>query len=172
MLIASLLIIFAITYLVTQQALTPVITSWNNYEKQALQKEALLSSMKTHMGYNGLIEHFNAFILTNRSSDKRATEQSFEALQTAIADYKTADNLNLNEQQALSDLLVVANAYYQQLKIIEDGHKNQRAPSDIYDAININDQQAINALETLAQYFKHETQKERDYIYYLIQKPR
>jgi len=120
----------------------------NNSVFKSSNRAILLSSLRTAMGYGGLIHNFKIYILRYSQDSVIRVEEEILTIETLIATYNTLELSEL-ENQSITDILSVVHAYRNNLKIINEMSAAGKKPRLIDKAVMINDLPAIEAFENL-----------------------
>ncbi len=134
-----------------------IANRWSQFEQASAQKSLLLSQIREFFGYNGLIHHFNHFLLRHERSKVIAVHKDLLHLSIALAAYQEL-NINDEEEVALITLIDTANQYQMMIAVAESMADSGEYYKDIDDAVRINDTLAIEALQTLNYYLTEQHQ--------------
>jgi PAS domain S-box-containing protein len=108
----------------------------------------LLSSLRTAMGYGGLIHNFKNYILRHSPEAFSRVEAEVENIETLAGRYRKY-KLSTIEKKALVDILSVVQIYRKNLSIIQSMSNKGELPRSIDDIVKIDDKPALEGFNSL-----------------------
>jgi len=152
--IVILVLLLGIVGIYTYRAITPVTSSWLNYQTQSTTRVRLLMVINSNLGYGGMIHNFKNYVLRGRDKYFARVQQNYQAINAVIAEYRQLPGLTETERKALQVITGTVNNYYRNSKQVKS-LLAQGVPSEGVDAIiKINDSPALQAFTTLGKEHK------------------
>lgn len=148
--IFSLAVFFYILSENTKSEIALVDTAWQHYQSSRSEKARYESSLRSAIGYGGVIHEFKNFVLRKDISTLDAVQSKIGAAQLVLAQYRSLD-INGAETIALHDIETVLDEYNQATTKISGMIKEGILSSEEIDAVvRISDAPAFRGLEILA----------------------
>lgn len=110
-----------------------------------LTKGEILSGLRLHLGYGGMIHNFKNFVLRRDLPRLKKLDANFAGARRSI-DLLAAFDLSAEEQAALADIETVIAAYESNLAIVKEMIATDSMPEDIDAAVAISDAPALAGL--------------------------
>lgn len=132
----------------TQQRFRNVSSSWSTFAESAEQKGVLISEVRGHLGYGGIIHNFKNYVLRQEARYATAMRQQLVAFYQTI-DRFLASNISVSERTALSTIRQTIATYEAQLPIADQAARERWEIADTDRRVRVDDQGAIHALATL-----------------------
>jgi len=144
--VAGLCLVLA-TNLVTQNV-KQVDTGWRTFQQDRSEKARLTSSLRTAVGFGGMIHHFKNYVLRQNLSQMDKAQEHLGAAHNIIEQYRV---LGANEQEsiALDDIYQVLNNYSKALLLANKLVQKNKTPVEIDSLIKVDDHYAFRGLEVL-----------------------
>ncbi|NJO16858.1 MAG: HAMP domain-containing protein [Thioploca sp.] len=152
--ILFLLILFSfssIVYFTNEERLTD--KQGEDFQEQLQTRLELLSQIREHFGYGGIIHHFKNYLLRQQVSYRERFNQSFIQLQAALSQYKTLPNLAAEETKTIDEIIKVARKYNENIAVIEKLIQANQSIPQIDAVVKIDDSPALSALSTITAQF-------------------
>ncbi len=108
----------------------------------------LLNSLRTAMGYGGLVHNFKNYILRHSPETFARVNLEADNIEAFVEMYKK-HNLSVIEENALSDILSVVQTYRDNLEIIDKMSDEGKLPRAIDKVVFINDRLALEGYKNL-----------------------
>jgi len=124
---------------------------WLEFEDHRNEKMDALVTLRSELGYLGMIHHFKNYILRQRKQDADQVISTIGGAKLALKKYKLMQ-LNEYEQQQLSIVEKSINSYNNALNLVLNLVKENKTAEEIDRFVKIHDEATINALESLEQY--------------------
>ncbi len=166
-LLVVLLISHATIVAITSAGYRDISQAWVSFSSGAQQKEKLLNSLRSNMGYGGFIHQFKNYILRREEHYRQSSVQHLKRALAAAAAYQKI-NPNEKELSALADLVAVLNQYQKMIEVARQDIEFGRRTSDIDVKVKVKDAPAINALNTLSQEVGKQVQDTQHSLDYFI----
>lgn len=132
----------------TQQRFRNVSESWSTFAESAEQKGVLISEVRGHLGYGGIIHNFKNYVLRQDALYATAMRQQLVAFYQTI-DRFLSSNISVAERSALSTIRQTIATYEARLPIAEQAARERWEISETDRRVRVDDQDAIRALITL-----------------------
>ncbi len=132
----------------TRQQFREINSSWTDYSGGAERKGILISTLRDHLGYGGIIHNFKNYVLRKDPAYLAETRIQIEQFNTVIAAFKALD-LKPEEKAALATILGTIRAYEANLRIAEKAAREGWTVTRTDRLVRIDDTAAIGALGTL-----------------------
>jgi len=141
------LVLTAGTNLVTQNV-KQINIAWRTFQQDRSEKARLSSSLRTVIGYGGMIHHFKNYVLRQNNTQMDKAQEYLGAANNIINQFRT---LGPREQEiiALDDIQRILNKYSKALLNTHQLIKEHKKPVEIDRLIKINDGYALRGLEIL-----------------------
>ncbi len=122
---------------------------WHNYQEQVAERQTLLSEMKSQLGYGGAIHNFKNYVLRGQLKYAERFRGNYQKLLKLLDQYAALASVSSEEQQALSKIRSVADSYAGMIDQVVSMSTAGESPTAIDGVVKINDQPALEGLETL-----------------------
>jgi len=144
---AIIIFIFAAAYLMLQN-LSLINQSWKLYQTDLSQKSRLEVSLRTAIGYGGMVHNYKNYLLRGNEKYLRQAESQYGAA-TAFIEQYNALTLSPSEEVAINDISQVLAQYKTRLSTIESMIEEKATVLEIHQNAQLNDQPAIRGFEVL-----------------------
>lgn len=124
------------------------IIAEHQYYSDKKQKSVLAASIRSELGYGGMIHSFKNYVLRQDNKYYEKVQGSIDKTLSLIDSYKRAD-ATLGERTALEDIKNTLQQYRKNLAVVKNKIKNGASPEAIDEAVKINDKYALRGLKTL-----------------------
>ena len=115
-----------------------------------LVKNEILSNIKTHLGYGGMIHNFKNFVLRKTPRYRTGFKEKKDLLDDLIIRYKNIPNLSKNEIKKINDVQFTIDEYASKFTGIVKMAQEKRSTEYIDKVVKISDAAAIDALDKLS----------------------
>lgn len=132
----------------TRQQFREINSSWTNYSGGAERKGILISTLREHLGYGGIIHNFKNYVLRKESGYLAETRRQIDQFNFVIDEFKTLDLLP-KERAALATILGTIRAYEANLRIAEKAAREGWDINRTDRLVRIDDTAAIGAIGAL-----------------------
>ncbi|MCF6331348.1 MAG: nitrate- and nitrite sensing domain-containing protein [Sulfurimonas sp.] len=112
-------------------------------------KNEILSSIKEHVGYGGLIHDFKNYVIRGEEKYAIAVKKQYDKLLSEIKKYKIIEGVTKEEIDKLNTIQNVFLEYVQGLPKIVKSYTNGGTVTDIDKIVKVDDMPAIEALREL-----------------------
>jgi len=123
-------------------------------------KTSALSDVRAALGFGGMIHQFKNYVLRNDEKRIAKIEQHIASALKGLDDYRTL-GVNDTEEQALTDIASVIQAYKDSIKTIQQLINEGKSVEAIDSAVKISDRPALNGFSTLRQEISLQTEAEK-----------
>ena len=130
------------------EALSLLENETHTAELKRYSRPLLLNSLRSSMGYGGLIHNFKNYILRHSPEEKARTIKEIDNIDELAKRYRSHE-LSLVEEKALTDILVVVASYRKNLPIIQQMSAEGKSPRAIDRAVFIDDSPAVDGFNIL-----------------------
>lgn len=154
-LMAALLAAGVAGTITTFAALSEIGTVWRTFDAGLARRLVLLSDMRQHMGFGGLVQHFHDYLLTGDPLLKQAITTDIAKLKEVAPAYVTAGASD-QEREALRAVYTVVDAYERVLPQVVEAVAQGRSARDVQRLGNIDEAPALAALQRLGTLLKAE----------------
>jgi len=144
--VAGIFLVLA-TSLVTQNV-KQVDIGWRTFQQDRSEKARLTSSLRTSVGYGGMIHHFKNYVLRQNIDQMDKAQEHLGAANNLIEQYRV---LGVSEQEviALDDIQAVLENYSVALLSAKMLIQQHKTPIEIDRLIKVDDNYAFRGLEVL-----------------------
>ncbi len=132
----------------TRQQFREINFSWTNYSGGAERKGILISTLREHLGYGGIIHNFKNYVLRKESGYLAETRRQIDQFNSVIDEFKTLDLL-AEERAALATIMGTIRAYEANLRIAEKAAREGWDINRTDRLVRIDDTAAIGAIGAL-----------------------
>jgi len=132
----------------TRQQFREIGSSWVAYSGGAERKGILISSLREHLGYGGIIHNFKNYVLRQDPAYLLETRAQIAQFYAAIDAFKQLD-LIVEEKAALAIILGTIRTYEARLDIVTEVASRGAAVAKIDLLVRVDDGAAIGALAAL-----------------------
>ena len=134
----------------------PVVTRVSQIESILLNdntKKAILSKMKTIVGYGGLIHNFKNYVLRGNMKYANRVKKEYTLLMKLIEQYKSLPNVSQEEISLLETIKKTFTKYYNGIPKVIEAYQNNQSIHQLDKIVKVNDTPAIKAFQTLSSSF-------------------
>ena len=121
---------------------------WLEFEVGRSERLNAIISLRSEMGYDGMIHHFKNYILRQRSSDSDGVVSSIGGAKSALKKYKSLQ-LTATEARAVIEIEEVLEAYNTALMLVTKLIAEGKAISEIDATVKVDDSLALEAFVIL-----------------------
>jgi len=135
------------TNLVTENV-KEVDIAWRSFQQDRSEKARLTSSLRTAVGYGGMIHHFKNYVLRQHISQMDKAQEHLGAANNIVKQFRT---LGATEQEmiALDDIQQVLNKYSDALLSTNQLIAEHKTPVEIDGLVKVDDTYALRGLDIL-----------------------
>ncbi|MCU7840653.1 MAG: CZB domain-containing protein [Candidatus Thiodiazotropha sp. (ex Troendleina suluensis)] len=145
-------------------AISPVKSEWNQYQENIARRQALISDLRSSLGYGGVIHHFKNYVIRGNEKYHDRLLNSFSRLTTILKTYESISNLTIEEREALSDIIAVTNQYKSYVDTVKAMIDSSKSVSEIDAVVKVDDSPAFKAFSTLDKAYGDMTESTRQSI--------
>jgi methyl-accepting chemotaxis protein len=127
---------------------TQVDVAWENFRKSKNDKAEAATTLRTNLGYGGMIHQFKNYVLRHDQPRIRKVQAKMGAALAAIDRYRSL-GVNTVEGRALDDIDSVINNYGDGLAAAVQMAENGATAQEIDQAVKVDDGPALAGLNTL-----------------------
>ena len=132
----------------TRQQFREIESSWAEYSGGAERKGILISSLREHLGYGGIIHNFKNYVLRQDPGYLLETRRQIAQFYAVVDVFKQLD-LSAEEKAALATILGTIRAYETRLDIATEAAAGGWDAETTDHMVRIDDDAAIGALAAL-----------------------
>ena len=132
----------------TRAQFAEVEGSWVDYAGVAEQKGILISELRGHLGYGGIIHNFKNYVLRQDEAYLKATETELAEFHRLVEEYRSLP-LESEESNALNSLVETIRRYEQMLSVAIAAAQRGARPEETDDLVRVDDRDALIALARL-----------------------
>ncbi|MBF0454105.1 MAG: response regulator [Magnetococcales bacterium] len=133
-----------------QKDIKTVHKSWQQFKLDRSEKALLESSLRSALGYGGMIHEFKNLILRKQIDKVPRIQHHLGAAEGVIEQYRILPLSNA-ETAALEDILQVVQAYEEALEVAQDLIAQDKEPEALDAHVKVDDTPALRGLMTLRQ---------------------
>ena len=122
---------------------------WESYNKNITKRLILISDLKGHIGYGGIIHQFKNYVVRGQQKQINNVNKHYEAFRNTIREYLAMEDITSEERDAIADIKMTIDKYYKNLQYAQRLKKANKSVKEIDKAIKISDSPAIKALDKL-----------------------
>jgi len=115
------------------------------------QRNDALNGLQILIGYGGFIHNFKNYVIRGDDYYAKRVKQQLEKAYMQIQAYQLLPNINTKERQALDTINHTLHKYQDKLPLIAAMKIKQAPVSEIDQAVKVNDQPALSAIDYLRQ---------------------
>lgn len=145
--------------LVQYDNVNKIDTAWDNYQTNIAARSSLINEITASLGYGGVIHQFKNYILRQDDNYRAQFIQGYTGLLNQISRYQALSGISSLEQNALKDIINVAEQYRQHLDGVQALITNGAGISQIDASVKVDDKPALNAIVQLQQNYASLTQQ-------------
>ncbi|BCO09480.1 hypothetical protein GF1_18560 [Desulfolithobacter dissulfuricans] len=134
---------------------------WQNFRNEAMNRQMLLTRIKSEFGYGGFIHNFKNHVLRGQQKYVDRFRKNEAAMLDAIRLYENLD-LSPKERQAIQDIKATAMKYIRAIETSVAMHKQGKPPVEIDRAVKINDSPAFAGFQMISDRVKELEYRSRD----------
>jgi methyl-accepting chemotaxis protein len=127
---------------------TRVDVAWESFRKSKNDKAETATTLRTNLGYGGMIHQFKNYVLRQDEPRIRKVQAKIGAALAAIDRYRSL-GVNTTEARALDDIAMVVNSYADGLQSAIRLSENGAAAMEIDQTVKVDDGPALNGLKVL-----------------------
>ncbi|MEW5729016.1 MAG: methyl-accepting chemotaxis protein [Pseudomonadota bacterium] len=162
-LMAALLTAGVVGTVSTFAALSEISTVWRAFDAGLARRLVLLSELRQHLGFGGLMQHFHDYLLTGDPLLRQAVTTDLAKLKEVAPAYVTA-GASAEEQDALKTVYALVDAYAAAMPLILDAVAQGKSTHEIHQIGNIDEAPALAALHRLGDLLKAEHKTASDKV--------
>ena len=141
----------------TQQRFQDVGQSWQTFTAEAERRGALLSRIRGHLGYGGIIHNFKNYVLRQDQRYLDRLNQQFKDFENTVEEYREsgATPAELDYLKAIEDTIAL---YRSKLPVAQQAARENWPPARTDNLVRVDDTGAVTALVALEAYWwnKHQ----------------
>lgn len=141
-------LVFAVSANMTRERTMTAQNVWLSYQGDTAVQAQALESLISSLGYGGLIHHFKNYVLRGDEPRIQRIQYALGAATYAIAQY-TATPITVAEEQALTDIETVINAYASQIEVARQGVAEGMSAEEVDAVVGVDDNPALEGLALL-----------------------
>ncbi len=139
----------------TQKRFYNIDTRWHTYAEQAARRGELLSRIRAHLGYGGIIHNFKNYVLRKDHLYLERLQKQLETFRATVAEYQVsgASQYELGHLKAIVKTIAI---YETKLPIAQKAAQENWSPSRTDARVKVDDTLAIEAMLALDGYLEKE----------------
>jgi PAS domain S-box-containing protein len=153
----SIATIVATTYIIFHLILlifsNDIKTKWDNYESQISKKTQIISQIRSHMGYGGMIHAYKDYQLQKDIQYYNEFIKHYDAFLEQIKSYFTFQGITSLERHHLTQLQQSFSSYHYNIQQMHLHNASQESLK------HIDETQILNAMKALDSYFQQQNSK-------------
>ncbi len=134
---------------------------WQDFRNEAMNRQMLLTRIKSEFGYGGFIHNFKNHVLRGQQKYVDRFRKNEAAMLDAIRLYENLD-LSPKERQAIQDIKATAMKYIRAIDTSVAMHRQGKPPVEIDRAVKINDAPAFTGFQMISDRVKELEDRSRD----------
>ncbi len=142
----------------------PIKSNWDGYIENVVQRQILLSSIKSQFGYGGAIHNFKNYVLRHSDKYHSRIKKNLSELVTILNKYKALEGITAQEATALNNIESVVLKYERATDTVMTLVNSGKTSKEIDAIVKIDDSPAINAFNTLIEHHTFLTQEQSTQI--------
>ncbi|MGE5545263.1 MAG: methyl-accepting chemotaxis protein [Solirubrobacterales bacterium] len=163
MLMGALLAAGAGGTVIAISAVAEISSVWRAFDTGLARRLVLLSELRQHLGFGGLVQHFGDYVLTADPLLRQAVARDIAKLKEVAPAYVTA-GASAEEQEAIKTVLTLAEAYERALPRVVEAVERHEPAQNIHALANINPTAALTAVDRLGAVLKAEHKASADRV--------
>ena len=140
--------VILISATIVQRNVSFIEHSWQVYLVERSEKARLETALRSEIGFDGMIHAFKNYVLHHQAIYKEQVTLHVFGAEAIIKQYSALE-LDQAERAALDDLLIVLNNYSKAVEQTESMISQSRPTPDIDKAVEVDDEPALRALQSL-----------------------
>lgn len=137
----------------TQQRFSNIDQSWGLYTGEAERRGELLSRIRGHLGYGGIIHNFKNYVLRKDAAYLEILNGQLASLGATVSEYRESGATAI-ELEHLAAIEATVKTYAAKLPIAVRAAKENWPPSRTDRLVKVDDTDAVKALEALDIYWR------------------
>ena len=141
----------------TQQRFQDVGQSWQTFTAEAERRGALLSRIRGHLGYGGIIHNFKNYVLRQDQRYLDSLNRQFKDFENTVEEYRKsgATPAELDYLKSIEDTIAL---YRSKLPVAQQAARENWPPARTDSQVRVDDSGAVTALVALEAYWwnKHQ----------------
>lgn len=150
---AILIIAFASLFILQRSLISDQEMAWENLRDQALAREEMLLTMRSSVGYGGLIHNFKNYVLRGQPKYLDRVMSNHRSLLEGINAYRQLSGLQPSESRALQDIESTFNRYRDEAKRVSLLLQQGKTIAELDKSVKISDKPAIEGFKALDQQY-------------------
>ncbi|WP_017220462.1 methyl-accepting chemotaxis protein [Moritella dasanensis] len=134
-------------------------TAWDSYQANISARGTVINEITASLGYGGIVHQFKNYILRQDDAYRQTFIQRYTSLLSQVNHYQALSGITAKEQNALKDIVNVANQYRQNLDSVQSLITNGAGIKAIDSSVKVDSKPALNALVLLQQNYASLTQQ-------------
>jgi signal transduction histidine kinase/CheY-like chemotaxis protein/HPt (histidine-containing phosphotransfer) domain-containing protein len=143
------------------QNISKTETAWDIFKDSQSEKARALNSLRSELGFGGMIHQFKNFILRGGEERKHLVNFKLGGAKSAISNYQSLVT-SAHEMEALGSIEMTLNNYYFSLNKSKDLLDRGASSVEIDDAVKIDDTPALEGLRILSETIDSESDAHAD----------
>jgi len=144
-------VLTSVINLINLSSANEVRAIWFEFEDNRNEKMEALVTLRSELGYLGMIHHFKNYILRQRKQDADQIVATIGGAKLALKKYKSM-HLSSSEEESLLIVEKNINSYNNALSLVLNLVEENKTAEEIDRLVNIDDQPILDALLTLDKY--------------------
>jgi PAS domain S-box-containing protein len=171
---AGLLLLAIVTtglYLGTQtrKQFLDIADGWSEFSNEADRKGALISAMRAHLGYGGMIHTFKNYVLRQDDQYRQQILRQLAQFEGVTAEYLSLPT-STEERAALTTIIATVDAYRSKLSIAEAAVANQWTAEQTDRAVRVDDTAAFRAFDQLEAVWQSNRERQSERLIASVQR--
>ncbi|WP_457574371.1 methyl-accepting chemotaxis protein [Desulfolithobacter sp.] len=158
---AGLILLLVILGTLQMGSIMKLNAVWQEYRNEALDRQMLLTQIKSEFGYGGFIHNFKNHVLRGQQKYVDRFRKNEAAMLDAIRRYENHD-LTPKERKAIQDVKATAMKYIRAIDTSVAMHKQGKTPGEIDKAVKIDDSPAFAGFQVISNRVKELEDRSRD----------
>ena len=133
----------------TRDRFERIEASWRDYQRQADRRGALLSRLRGHLGYGGIIHNFKNYVLRQDPQYLTRLQRQFRDFKAAVGEFQTSSPTQ-RERKALAMIERTISDYESKVPIAVQAASESWLPGKTDKFVKVDDSAALDAMVVLA----------------------
>ncbi len=142
----------------TQTRFTAIDTNWQAYSDEADRRGELLSRIRGHIGYGGIIHNFKNYVLRQDSAYLELLETQISDFTGTLEEYRKS-GAESTELEHLAAIERTIRAYQERIPLAERAAREGWPPAHTDQLVKVDDTEAILSISALDAYWREKRQQ-------------
>ncbi len=155
----------------TRRQFLEISDKWAGYSNEADRKGALISALRGHLGYGGIIHAFKNYVLRGDKSYRENLTEVLERFDAITTEYLSLQ-VTAAEREAVEAVIATVDLYRSKLDIADRAAADSWPPERTDELVRVDDTSALEALRTLESIWQSNRAQQTDTLFRAVERGR